>query len=157
MRTTLSALVAIATAMAAWPAMADQPSQPGSVQVPIAALNGSNQTGVATLTPTSDNKTRVDITITGEPDGANEPAHIHKGPCNTLDPKPTYPLTSVAAGKSTTVVDAPLSQLQTGSLAINLHESGSALQTYVACGNIPAAAGAMVNPAPNGKSGNSRR
>jgi Cu/Zn superoxide dismutase len=134
-------MVTLAAVIAAWPAMADQSSQAVSVQVPIAAQNGSNQTGVATLTPTSDNKTRVDITITGEPDGASEPAHIHKGPCKSLDPKPTYPLTVVAAGKSTTVLDVPLSQLQTGSLAINLHESASALQNYVACGNIPAAAG----------------
>jgi len=141
MRTTLPAMVTLAMLIATWPAMADQASQPGSVQVPIAAQNGSNQTGVATLTPTSDNKTRVDITLTGEPDGASEPAHIHKGPCKSLDPKPTYPLTSVAGGKSTTVVDVPLSQLQTGSLAINLHESASAIQNYVACGNIPAAAG----------------
>ena len=158
MRTTLSAMVAIATVIAAWPAMADQSSQPAPVQVPIAAQNGSNQTGVATLTPTTDNKTRVDIAITGEPAGATEPVHIHKGPCSSLDPKPTYPLTSVAGGKSTTVLDVPLSQLQTGSLAINLHESASALQNYVACGNIPAAAGAMlINPAANVKPATARR
>jgi Cu/Zn superoxide dismutase len=137
MKRALISVVAAMVAVAAWPALADQTN---SVTVPIQAQNGSNQTGVATLTPTSDGKTKVDIAIKGEPDGAVEPAHIHKGPCKTLNPKPTYPLTAVTGGKSSSVVDAPLSQLQAGTMAINVHESAAAIQNYVACGDIPAAA-----------------
>ncbi len=138
MRRALLAMTAIIVAVAAWPALADQTT---SVTVPIAAQNGSNQTGVAVLTPTSDGKTKVDIALKGEPDGAVEPAHIHKGPCKTLTPKPSYALTAIAGGKSSTVVDVPLSQLQAGTMAINVHESATQIQTYVACGDIPPASG----------------
>jgi hypothetical protein len=146
MKRALISVVAVMVAVAAWPALADQTN---SVTVPIQAQNGSNQTGVATLTPTSDGKTKVDIAIKGEPDGAIEPAHIHKGPCKTLNPKPSYPLTPVTGGKSSSVVDAPLSQLQAATLAINVHESAAAIQTYVACGDIPpAATGGSNAPTP---------
>jgi hypothetical protein len=135
MQKALISLAAVAVLAAVLPALADQMS--GSVTVPILAQNGSGQTGVATLTPTSDGKTKVDIAIKGEPDGASEPTHIHKGPCKTLTAKPSYPLTPVAGGKSSSVVDVPLSQLQGGTFAINLHESSTAIQNYVACGDIP--------------------
>ncbi|HME82575.1 MAG TPA: hypothetical protein VKF82_10910 [Candidatus Eremiobacteraceae bacterium] len=144
MKRALLPAAAVIIAVAAWPAFADQM---GSVTVPIAAQNGSNQTGVATLTPTSDGKTKVDISLKGEPDGAVEPAHIHKGPCKTLNPKPSYPLTAVTGGKSSTVVDVSLAQLQAGTMAINIHESAAAIQTYVACGDIPSSA------TPGGSSG----
>src|SRR5271165_1715216 len=133
MKRALLPAAAVIIAVAAWPAFADQ--------------NGSNQTGVATLTPTSDGKTKVDISLKGEPDGAVEPAHIHKGPCKTLNPKPSYPLTAVTGGKSSTVVDVSLAQLQAGTMAINIHESAAAIQTYVACGDIPSSA------TPGGSSG----
>src|SRR5215472_10570085 len=69
-------IAAAAIAVGGYPVLADQ-SMPAAVTVPIAAQNGSGQTGVATLTATSDNKTKVDISMNGEPSGANEPAHIH--------------------------------------------------------------------------------
>jgi hypothetical protein len=146
MKRTLIAVAAFAVLVAIVPALADQAK---GVMVPIQAENGSNQTGVATLTPTSDGKTKVDIQMKGEPDSATEPAHIHKGPCKTLNPKPSYALTSVSGGKSSTVVDASLSDLQAGTYAINLHESGAAIQNYVACGDIPS----TMAPAPASSSG----
>lgn len=122
--------------------------QPGaSVTVPFQAIGNSGQTGSATLTATADNKTQVVIALTGTPAGAQEPAHIHQGTCNKLDPKPTYPLTTVTAGASTTIVPVPLKSLQTGGYAINVHQSTTNIGTYVSCGNIPPLAPAAM-PAP---------
>jgi hypothetical protein len=146
MRRAFISMAVVMVAIAALPALADKTN---SVTVPILAENGSGQTGVATLTPTSDGKTKVDIALKGEPDGASEPTHIHKGPCKTLTAKPSYALSNVVGGKSTTVVDVPLSQLQAGTYAINAHESATAIQNYVACGDIPSASA----PAPASSSG----
>jgi len=136
MQKALISLAAVAVLVAVLPALADQ-AKP--VTVKILAQNGSNQAGVATLTSTADGKTKVVIVLDGEPTDSVEPAHIHKGPCKTLNPKPSYPLTPVTGGKSTTVVDVALGELQAGTMAINIHESAKAIQNYVACGDIPPA------------------
>jgi len=141
-------IAAAALVTGGYPVLADQ-SMPAAVTVPIAAQNGSGQTGVATLTAAGD-KTKVDITMNGEPSGANEPAHIHPGPCKTLNPAPKYPLNPIVNGKSSTVVDVPISTLQSGTMAINVHESSAAIQNYVACGNIASAS----NSAPAAPAGN---
>jgi CHRD domain-containing protein len=120
-------------------AAAAPPVPAGGVVVPIAQQSNSGQTGSATLTATADGKTQVVITLSGTPNGADEPAHIHPGPCKTLNPKPAFPLSDVVDGKSTTVVNAPLASLQTGQFAINVHQSTTNIGTYVACGNIPPA------------------
>ena len=111
---------------------------PGTVVVPLQAIGGSNQTGSATLTSAGD-KTNVVIALNGAAADAVEPAHVHQGSCAKLDPKPAYPLTSVAGGQSATTLNVPLSALQTGGFAINVHQSTTNISTYVACGNIPAA------------------
>jgi len=128
----------------------DAPSgQPaGAVTVPIQAQSNSGQVGVATLTSTSDNQTQVVIQLTGAAADSQEPAHIHVGTCAKLDPKPTYPLTTVAGGKSTTTVAVPLKSLMTGGYAINVHQSTANIGTYVACGNIPAAGQMAATPEP---------
>lgn len=146
MQKALISLAAVAVLVAVLPALADQ-AKP--VTVKILAQNGSNQAGVATLTSTADGKTNVVIVLDGEPTDSVEPAHIHKGPCKTLNPKPSYPLTPVTGGKSTTVVDVALGELQAGTIySINVHESAKAIQNYVACGDIPSTA-----PAPASSSG----
>jgi hypothetical protein len=130
--------------------------QQGTISVPLAALGGSGQSGTATLTGTADNQTQVVIAVTGTASASIEPAHIHKGTCANLDPKPTYPLTNVTAGASTSIVAVPLSSLQTGQFSINVHQSTSNLGTYVSCGTIPAAptgggmSGGQATPAPMG-------
>ncbi|HYK52886.1 MAG TPA: hypothetical protein VEV38_05095 [Candidatus Eremiobacteraceae bacterium] len=106
--------------------------------VPLAAQNGSNQTGSATLTAAGQ-KTNVVIALNGATPDAVEPAHVHQGTCAKLNPKPAYPLSSVTGGSSTTTLNVPLSSLETGGFAINVHESMTNISKYVACGNIPAA------------------
>jgi hypothetical protein len=106
-----------------------------TVTVNLAAQNGSGQTGTATLTAHGDT-TMVVVNISGG--GATpQPAHIHDGTCATLNPKPTYPLTSLVDGKSETMVPASLSSLVNGVYAINVHKSGPEAAVYVSCGDIP--------------------
>lgn len=106
------------------------------VVVPINELNGSGISGDASLTDNGDGTTTVDILVDGATGG--HPAHIHSGTCTELGDV-VYPLTDVdASGESVTVIDVPLSELQTtGPYAINIHLSADEIGTYVACGDIP--------------------
>ena len=106
-----------------------------TMTIKIAAQNGSGESGTATLTRLG-SKTRVVIGITGENTTGKQPAHIHKGTCAKLDPKPAYPLHDVVLGKSNTVVDEAMDELTTQPMAINIHESAANLGKYVACGDI---------------------
>jgi hypothetical protein len=103
--------------------------------VDLAAQNGSGESGTATLTADG-SKTRVVVDLDNPPMGTPQPAHIHKGSCEDLDPNPAYGLQNVVGGKSTTEVDKPLKDLEKGSYAINVHKSGAEIKTYVACGAI---------------------
>lgn len=107
-----------------------------SVTVPMNALNNSGQDGSATLTDMGE-QTQVIIDIKGGGPGASQPAHVHVGACPDVG-QVKYPLNNVVDGKSTTVVNAPLSDLLAGNLAINVHLSTQDIATYVSCGNIPA-------------------
>jgi hypothetical protein len=153
MKRSTIAIVLLAFAFAATPRLeslaassSSSAAQPaGTIVIPLQALNGSNQTGSATLTPAGQ-KTNVVIAINGATPDSVEPAHIHPGTCAKLNPKPSYPLNSVTGGSSSTTLNVPLSSLQTGGFAINVHQSMTNISTYVACGNIPAATNATTSP-----------
>ncbi len=104
----------------------------------LAAQNGSGESGTATLTQESDGLV-VKLKLTGGT--GDQPAHIHKGTCAKLDPKPAYPLATVTDGASTTTLkDVKLSELTSGTYAINVHKSTTDLKDYVACGDLTVAA-----------------
>jgi hypothetical protein len=106
------------------------------VMVELAELNGSGESGTATLTATGD-QTRVVLELRN-PTTDSQPAHIHEGSCGPgLNPEPLHGLLNAMEGQSETVVNRPLSELTAGGLAINVHESDAELDTYVACGNLP--------------------
>jgi hypothetical protein len=107
-----------------------------TVNVKMAAQNKSKETGSAKLTAIDENKTRVEISLKGAPQGTPQPAHIHEGTCSKLDPKPKWGLENVVDGKSTTEVPVGLAEIQKGTYAVNVHKSGEDLKTYVSCGNI---------------------
>ena len=109
-----------------------------SVTVQLATLNGSGISGTAVLTDLGNGKTKVDVATNVANGNTSMPAHIHKGTCDTLDPKPTYPFPNVENGKSTTEIDAKLAELQNGAFAVNLHTTADP-KVYAACGNIPKA------------------
>jgi hypothetical protein len=112
----------------------DGESGSGEVTVDLAEQNGSGESGTVTLTADGE-KTKVVIALEN-PAAAPQPAHIHKGRCDDLDPNPAYGLENVVDGESTTVVDAPLETLQSDAYAINVHKSAAKLDVYVACGNL---------------------
>jgi hypothetical protein len=106
-----------------------------SATVKLSEQNGSGESGTATLTAVGE-KTRVVVDLEGEPASASQPAHIHKGSCDKLDPTPAFALPNIAQGKSETTVAEPLDDLKDEACAINVHKSTSDLKTYVACGDI---------------------
>ena len=106
-----------------------------NVTASLDELNGSEQTGTATLSAVGEDRTRVVVQVSNAPDEA-QPAHIHKGSCDELDPNPAFPLESLENGRSNTVVDASLDDLQASAYAINVHKLEAKAKTYVACGDL---------------------
>jgi hypothetical protein len=106
----------------------------GAVTVTLAEQNGSGQSGTATLTPVGESQTTVVIELSNPP-ADPQPAHVHSGTCAELGDV-VYPLTNVEGGASETTLDVALTELQSGGLAINAHESEANIQNYIACGEI---------------------
>ena len=106
-----------------------------SLKIELSAQNGSGETGYATLTPHGKG-TLVQIHLQGGPAGVAQPAHIHPGTCDKLDPKPKFGLLPVKGGKSSTVVPVSIDTLLASPMAINVHESAKDIKKYVACGDI---------------------
>ena len=105
------------------------------MKINLAAQNASGETGYAMLTPEGKG-TRVQIHLQGGPAGVAQPAHIHRGTCAKLDPKPAFGLAPVKGGSSTTVVPVSIEALLATPMAINVHESAKDIKKYVACGDI---------------------
>jgi hypothetical protein len=112
------------------------------VRVTLIDENGSGEDGSAQLTDQGDGTTKVELLMLNAPEGAEQPAHIHKGTCTTLDPKPAYPLETIKEGKSTTIVKVTLADLAKEKYAINVHKSAAEASVYVSCGNLPSGAAA---------------
>ena len=110
------------------------PAEEEPVTVEIGEQKNSGQSGQATLTPEGE-QTRVTLELDNPP-AVPQPVHIHEGTCEDLNPTPRFPLENLTEGKSETVVDVPLSELQEGEFAINAHASEDDVETYVACGAI---------------------
>jgi hypothetical protein len=129
----------------------------GPIRVPLHAVNGSGQTGVAVLTPTAGGYT-VAVRLSGKHIQAGEHDHIHNLSCaryGRIAPHPKDPTTrqvdqqlatisvglnDIYHGRSTTTVGSPLSQVTKGGFSINVHEPGDPY-TALACGDIPAGQG----------------
>ncbi len=125
-------------------AFAANPAQTSPLTITLNPENNSGESGTATLTDMGNNQVKVDVTITGEPSGASQPMHIHTGQCGPTLGGVAFPLTPLVDGKSTTTVNVALATLMDGNHAINGHKSAQEINTYVYCGNIPAAAGAAA-------------
>ena len=96
--------------------------------VKMGAQSGSGQNGSATIV-TKGTGIVVTVTVSNEPKGASEPAHIHLGTCKKLNPAPWKPLSNVVNGVSTTTVAGVTTAQLTG-------KSAADLKTYVSCGGI---------------------
>ncbi len=101
--------------------------------VPMKALGGSGETGSAVLRDTAKG---LVVTIHIKNAKGPQPAHIHKGSCAKLDPKPEYPLHNVVNGMSVTTVPGVTIGELIGKSAINVHKSLTDIPTYVSCGDV---------------------
>jgi hypothetical protein len=115
----------------------------GDLGVPLVTQNDSGQDGEATLSEVDSDTTRVVLEVSNPP-GDPQPAHIHRGSCENLDPQPAYALENVVGGKSTTEVSVAIEDLVDQGFAVNVHKSADEAQVYVACGDIQEVA--QVNP-----------
>jgi hypothetical protein len=108
------------------PAAADD-----AVRIPLTAMNGSGESGVAILTPRGA-KTQVQLQVHGG-SGDPQPAHFHTGTCDKYAPRPLYMLAAVVKGESTTTVDVPIDKLLAGDLVVNIHKSFNDIATIASC------------------------
>ena len=111
--------------------------------VKLNAIGGSRESGTATLDENAGGSgTTVKLSLHGG-SAAPQPAHIHLGTCGSNGPI-KWPLKSVTAGKSTTVVPASLAVIMSTGTYVNIHKSPNDLATIASCGTIPKVAkGAM--------------
>ncbi|PZR58322.1 MAG: hypothetical protein DLM50_04215 [Candidatus Meridianibacter frigidus] len=106
------------------------------LNINMGAQSGSKQTGTATIKG-APGGIWVKVAVFNEPKGARQPAHIHLGTCQKLNPAPWKPLSNVVNGTSvTTIKGVSVDQLKHGKYAINVHASAANLKKYVSCGGI---------------------
>ncbi len=115
------------------------------IVVTLQAQSNSGVTGKAVITGLGPAQTLVVLALNNAGPGRH-PAHIHQGTCANLNPAPLYPLTDVVDGVSVTAVNQGLPAVLRGQFAINVHQSPENIQTYIACGDIPAQPGAAAQP-----------
>ena len=109
----------------------------GGVELGIGQQNNSGEIGTMNLySNAGGTKTLVILHIHGYPAGIAQPAHVHRGTCENLDPTPTYPLANVVNGTSRTLLNVPRAKLLSGNYSINVHRSTTNLKLYVACGHL---------------------
>jgi hypothetical protein len=100
----------------------------------MAAQNASGEVGTVTLFRRGA-KTLVVIKLSGAPHGP-QPAHVHRGTCDNLDPKPAFPLTNVVNGRSSTLLPVSIDRLLSGNYSVNVHQSLTNIPRYVSCGHL---------------------
>lgn len=110
-----------------------------TLTAPLVAQRSSGENGTVTLTPITATSTRVTISVTGEPSGASQPAHIHVGTCARLDSHPKWGLKDVEEGASVTAVPVGIKTLTGDDYVVNVHLSSTAITHYVACSELSTA------------------
>ncbi|MBI3914785.1 MAG: hypothetical protein HY327_11460, partial [Chloroflexi bacterium] len=110
-------------------------SIPKKVTITLGPGRDATQAGTVVLLAQG-SKTEVSMTLAGPVAGVAQPAHIHEGTCPGAGAV-KFPLTNVTDGKSVTVVDMSISDLQKGGFAINAHKSTTEAGVWTACSEIP--------------------
>ena len=101
-----------------------------SLTISLDEMNGSGQSGFATLSARGD-QTEVVVLATA---GISALAHIHQGSCASLGGV-AHGLSDTSGAISSSTVEATLDSLINGSFAVNLHTDGDA-GVYSSCGDI---------------------
>ncbi|GAC1392683.1 MAG: hypothetical protein NVSMB31_11090 [Vulcanimicrobiaceae bacterium] len=109
----------------------------GKVQnINMGEENESKQTGTAVVKGVPGG-VWIKVSVLHEPAGASEPAHVHAGTCEHLNPAPWKPLANIVNGTSTTTIKGiTVDQLKHAHYAINVHASAADLKKYVSCGDL---------------------
>jgi hypothetical protein len=131
----LSGLALAAASLIAVGAPARSTAQPMVIQLPLDSLNGSGESGFATLEAMG-SQTKVTLHVMGLPAGANQPSHIHEGTCANPNSAPAYPLNNVRDADTETVVDVSLQDLMARPYLINTHKSPQEISVYTTCGDL---------------------
>lgn len=139
----LAILTVLLTLAASSPLRAQQ-----AITVNFGPGRDATQPGTVTFTPRG-NQTEITLNLQPIAPGVRQPAHIHQDPCPGVGPV-TVALTFPVDGRSTTIVDAPLSDLLAGrrGQSINIHRSEAEAGIYTACVNMSDVAAAARAPAP---------
>jgi cysteine sulfinate desulfinase/cysteine desulfurase-like protein len=127
--------VLIAVALVACGGSGDGEAASETITVELSEQSGSGQSGTATLAAAGEVSTTVVVELSNAPEDP-QPAHIHAGTCEQLDPTPAYALANVENGRSRTTLPVALDELRNAELVINVHESVAEIATYSACGAI---------------------
>lgn len=107
----------------------------GDITISIDEEINSGVHGTAILTEKG-NQTEVVVKMNKQADGTKPmPVHIHTGVCNA-NPQVTYPLQPIVNGTSTTMVNAPLSEIRSTLRSIQVHRSAEEINVWIACGNL---------------------
>lgn len=110
-------------------------ADPAAVKFNLYAQNRPGETGTVTLEQIPGGVTIVVMMAGGQ--NGTQPIHIHTGTCAKLNPVPTYALTDIVHGSSTTTIPGiTLSDLLKGKYVIDVHESSANIDKYVACAPI---------------------
>jgi hypothetical protein len=108
---------------------------PSTLKLKLYAQNRPGETGTVTLEQIPGG-VKIAIKMTGGQNGT-QPIHIHTGTCAKLNPVPTYTLTEIVHGSSTTTISGiNLGDLLKGNYVIDVHESSADIKRYVACAAI---------------------
>lgn len=110
--------------------------------VQLRPQNASGEKGTAVFFREG-RKTRVVISVTGDPPADTQPANLHFGTCQDIETI-QYVLQNVRHGRSTTLLDVPFDRLTTGRLIVNIQDTPASLYAAkdarsVTCGSIPPA------------------
>lgn len=101
------------------------------------AIGGSGESGCATPHAVM-GAMLLGIKVTGEPAGATQPMHIHRGKCGSNGPV-VIPLMNVVNGMSANKIpNAKWRTVNHGGYYINVHESKDNIPHIVSCANITA-------------------
>ena len=141
----IALLLPIAALVVAASARTASGAAPATETIVMHELNGSGQDGSATITDLG-GKVMVTVSIGGETSSASEPSHVHFGRCPHIKAIPAYNVGPILAGKASSVVELSWAEINSGKYALNVHQSSSAMGTYVSCGNIGVAANPLVIP-----------
>lgn len=113
------------------------------IELPLSPVNGYEVEGTMTLRDNEDGTTNILIEL--DEASGDEPAIIHAGSCDALDPNPSFSLASVDEdGVSETDLEVPIGTLLNGGYAVVIHLSSDQFEVYVSCGNLFVPDGADV-------------